>query len=159
MWRNVKPQHLGIFFIGVGFVFMIVGWNGAANVNCVDCQIPYLLSGGFVGLAFIVVGGGLLLFEALRRHQAHLEDRLIQLIDAQQGSANGAAPKTAPVKLSGARSANGMVVIGRSSFHRPDCRLVEGKEDLDYASMADAEERGLSPCRVCDPTKVTASRR
>jgi methylphosphotriester-DNA--protein-cysteine methyltransferase len=49
--------------------------------------------------------------------------------------------------------ANGMVVVGRASFHRPDCRLVEGKEDLDYASQDEATARGLSPCRVCDPTK------
>jgi hypothetical protein len=161
MWKSVKPSHLGIGLIAFGFIFIVLGWNGAAGSNCVDCQIPYLLSGGFAGLAFIVIGGGLLLFEAMRRQQAHIESKLIELIDVlRDGPRATERPAAAgsPRQLSGGANSNGLVVVGRSSFHRPDCRLVDGKQELDYTTPAEAKERGLQPCRVCEPVKVSARR-
>jgi hypothetical protein len=160
MWKSIKPSQLGLGLVGVGFIAMIIAWNGAASVNCVDCQLPYLLSGGFIGLAFVVLGGGLLLFEAIRRQRAHLETKLDALIAAvQSGSSNGtAATHTQAAALADAARktarSNGMVVVGRSSFHRPDCRLVEGKDNLDFASAEEAKARGLLPCRVCEPAKA-----
>ncbi len=161
MWRSLKPSHLGIGLIAFGFIFIVLGWNGAASAGCVDCQIPYLLSGGFAGLAFIVIGGGLLLFEGMRRQQAHMENKLNELIDVMRENPREANGHSATATRQTARSSlgNGMVVAGKSSFHRPDCRLVEGKEDLDFTTPSDAKERGLQPCRVCEPTKVAATRR
>jgi hypothetical protein len=43
------------------------------------------------------------------------------------------------------------VVAGKSTYHRPECRLVEGKADLDRVSVEVARLQGLSPCRVCNP--------
>jgi hypothetical protein len=42
-------------------------------------------------------------------------------------------------------------VAGKSTYHRPECRLVEGKTDLDRVSVEVARLQGLSPCRVCNP--------
>lgn len=148
------PILIAIGLIVAGFVVLGIAWNGAASVNCVDCQIPYLLSGGAVGLGLIIVGAGLMLFEAGRRASLGLELRLAALQDAigvGGVSSNGqAAPVVAPSPEA--------VVVGRSSFHTQDCRLVEGKAGLEYASMDDALARGLSACRVCDPVKAYAAK-
>jgi hypothetical protein len=47
----------GAFAVVAGFVFMFFGWYGAARVAREIEQIPYLISGGFIGLAMVFVGG------------------------------------------------------------------------------------------------------
>jgi hypothetical protein len=153
--RMGYPVALALGLIVAGFVVLGIAWNGAAGVNCVDCQIPYLLSGGAVGLGLIIVGAGVLLFETGRRATSGLEQRLLALqeaIGAGGISPNGraAGPAVAPSKEA--------VVVGKSSFHTQDCRLVEGKSNLEYASMDEALARGLSACRVCDPIKAFAKK-
>jgi hypothetical protein len=44
----------------VGFNFLLWGWWGAAHTHRQIEQIPYLISGGLIGLAFVVLGGLLL---------------------------------------------------------------------------------------------------
>jgi hypothetical protein len=44
-----------------------------------------------------------------------------------------------------------MVVAGRSSFHRPDCHLVAGRDDMRSTTRMESEAQGLSACRVCKP--------
>jgi methylphosphotriester-DNA--protein-cysteine methyltransferase len=51
----------------------------------------------------------------------------------------------------GSHAQNGFVVAGKSSFHRPTCRLVIGKEDQVLMTSEEALERGLTPCRLCAP--------
>lgn len=43
-----------------GFGFMILGWWGAAHTHRQIEQIPYLISGGLIGLGMVVLGGLLL---------------------------------------------------------------------------------------------------
>jgi NADH:ubiquinone oxidoreductase subunit 6 (subunit J) len=47
----------GAFFVLAGFVLMFLGWYGAAHTARQIEQIPYLISGGFVGLGLVFVGG------------------------------------------------------------------------------------------------------
>jgi hypothetical protein len=54
----------GAFALVLGFVFMFFGWYGAAHTARQIEQIPYLISGGFIGLGLVFVGG-LLLASAL----------------------------------------------------------------------------------------------
>ena len=151
------PAAVALGFLGLGFLFILLGWNGSAGVNCVDCQIPYLICGGAAGLGFIILGAGLLLFEAGRRARGQLESKIDELVEAVRLGSTRPAPaeeSVAPVSTSRktkAGGSNGSVVIGRSSFHRPNCRLVEGKGELDHASADDAVTRGLRPCRICEP--------
>lgn len=48
------------FALVLGFVFMFFGWYGAARTAREIEQVPYLISGGFIGLALVFVGGLLL---------------------------------------------------------------------------------------------------
>jgi hypothetical protein len=50
----------GAFFVLAGFLFMFFGWWGAARTPRQIEQLPYLISGGFIGLAMVFVGGLLL---------------------------------------------------------------------------------------------------
>jgi hypothetical protein len=144
---------LGLLFLVAGFTVIGVAWNGAASVACVDCQFPYLISGGATGIGLIVLGATLLVVSALRAERMHLQATL--------EDARGAVPAAAgTAEVSGSRtgaSANGSVVIGRSTYHRPDCRLVKGKADLERTSVSEAAASGLSACRVCSPATADAA--
>lgn len=50
----------GALAMVLGFAFMFLGWYGAARTPREIEQLPYLISGGFIGLALVFVGGLLL---------------------------------------------------------------------------------------------------
>ncbi len=50
----------GAFAVVVGFVFMFFGWYGASRTPREIEQVPYLISGGLIGLGLVFVGGLLL---------------------------------------------------------------------------------------------------
>jgi hypothetical protein len=50
----------GSILVFLGFVVMLLGWVGAARTAREIEQIPYLISGGVVGLALVLLGGLLL---------------------------------------------------------------------------------------------------
>lgn len=155
-WSRLGGQ-LGMACIAFGLLAIGLAWNGAAGIDFVQGQLPYLLSGGFFGLALVVLGASLIITQGGRRDRALLEAQLKELNQSlsRLGTALGG-----PVAANGGMSAAGVgalssdtVVVGRSSFHRPDCRLVAGKE-LDATTRRAAEAEGLSPCRVCRPDEL-----
>lgn len=48
---------LGGAMVVAGFVVVVIGWAGASRTVLVAGQIPYLLSGGLIGLGLIFLGG------------------------------------------------------------------------------------------------------
>jgi hypothetical protein len=153
--RQVRyGRILGLFFCVAGFVSIGFAWNGAAKTAFVDVQFPYLVSGGLGGLALVLLGVGLLMMAQFRGERIRLAEQ-IQQVGAVISKA-AAAPGGAGVDE---------VVAGKSTYHRPECRLVEGKTDLDRVSVEVARLQGLSPCRVCHPPgaaedgKKTSSRK
>ena len=148
-WGNLGGQ-LGLGLIGIGILIIGLAWNGAAGVDFVQGQVPYLLSGGFLGLALVVFGAALLVVQSNRRDRSLLE---LQLRDL-----NTAVARLANAVGSSAGATNGnpdRVVIGSSSYHRPDCRLVADK-GLPSTTLEAARAEGLDACRVCQPAAVTA---
>jgi hypothetical protein len=59
--RDIRKimQILGMLAIGVGFACILMGWYGASHSPFLYQEIPYLISGGLLGLA-LVIGGGVL---------------------------------------------------------------------------------------------------
>ncbi|MGH2711618.1 MAG: hypothetical protein ACRDH9_10500 [Actinomycetota bacterium] len=102
--------------------------------------MPFLLSGGAVGLALVLVGATLLISAQLRDERMKLAQTLRDV---------GTAVSKAVAAGAGAKG--DMVLAGKSTYHRPGCRLVEGKLDVDQVSVEVARLNGLSPCRVCSP--------
>lgn len=61
--RDVRRfmNTFGMATIGFGIAAVILGWFGAAHSAYLAQEIPYLISGGILGLALVVAGGVLVL--------------------------------------------------------------------------------------------------
>src|SRR5438309_624487 len=137
--RQITLQRwLGLLCCAAGFAVIGVGWAGAAKLTCVDCQLPYLLSGGAVGLGLIVFGVGMLVMAQVRTEGRRWAARLEQAFGARS-------------RTSASAPGSQLVVVGSSTYHRPDCRLIAGKSDLPMMPLDAARMQSLSPCRVCNP--------
>jgi hypothetical protein len=64
--RAKLASYLAIGMAVAGFLLIGAAWNGAAGLDFIQGQFPYLLSGGLGGLAFIVGGMALLVIQAYR---------------------------------------------------------------------------------------------
>ncbi|MHB1710570.1 MAG: hypothetical protein ACYCV7_04090 [Acidimicrobiales bacterium] len=138
--------------MGIGLLVIGLGWNGAAGsggeinrVPVLQAQLPWLLSGGFLGLAIVVVGAALLVTHAHREDRVSLESRLEVLIEAV-GQLGGAA-----AAVTNSDDLAGLVAAGPDSYHVRNCRLLEGRDQTSYLTPEEASGQGLTPCRVCRP--------
>src|SRR4051812_37352232 len=48
---------IGGIMLPLGFMLIVLGWLGASQTVLVFEQIPYMVSGGLLGLAFVFAGG------------------------------------------------------------------------------------------------------
>ncbi len=55
--RNSWQVIAGAILIPLGVVLILLGWYGAAHARVVQQQIPYMVSGSFIGLGCMIVGG------------------------------------------------------------------------------------------------------
>ncbi|MBW3556407.1 MAG: hypothetical protein KY454_05630 [Actinobacteria bacterium] len=150
-WSQLGGQ-MGIGLGLLGLLLVFLGWNGAASYDRVPAQFPYLISGGIAGLSLVVLGAALLIVQNARRDRAALQQTVAELrVAVERLASAGAAPANggAGGVLAGV-DVPGMVVAGTTSYHRPSCRLLEGRGVLPTMPAGQAEGQGLSPCRICD---------
>ena len=148
---------LALIFAIAGFAMIVLGWAGMAAVDSADQQLPYLLSGGFGGMALILLSVTLLLVAQIRTERRKLMN-VLEIMAVAVGNTAGAEPtETLAVVDTPAAPESDTVVAGPSTYHRPDCRLVQGKSGLDRMSIGAAKRSDLSPCRVCDPDSKDAA--
>jgi hypothetical protein len=149
---------LGGVLIPLGFLLVTLGWIGASGTPLLFEQIPYMISGGLLGLG-LVFAGGFVYFAywqtlLVRESRAGREDlqaslsRLEGLLAANltDGAATPATSLTGQVGL--VATATGSMV------HRPDCAAVVGRPHLRPASL---DEPGLTACGLCQPLAVANS--
>jgi hypothetical protein len=136
--------YVAVAMMAGGFLLIVLGWNGAASIDFVQGQIPYVISGGLAGVSLVVGGVALAVIQDMRRSTLTVTEKLEELthIVAQGGSTAG--PTAVPTDGS-------MVVAGRTTYHQSHCHLIEGRSDLQVMSASDASGRGLAPCRICEP--------
>lgn len=111
VWSRMGGK-LGVGFCLFGLLLVFLGWNGAASTDRVQTQMPYVISGGFAGLALVVIGVGLLIVQSNRADRAALQSSLRDLqgaIEAAATAGAGSAPAVAA-----ARSA-----LADGELHRP----------------------------------------
>ncbi len=139
----------GVALAAIGLLAIAFGWNGAAGQLQTVAQLPYILSGGLVGISFVILGAAMMVVQGAREDRALLEAKLDLLAEAFL-EGQGRAPRAdAPGDLSG------LVVAGSASYHVPGCRLVDGREETSYLTPAEARDRELKACRVCQPDAAT----
>lgn len=83
-WNDLGSK-LGTGLCGAGVLLVFLGWNGAASVDRVEAQFPYLISGGIAGLSLVVIGMGLIVVQNQRADRAMLQQSLRELEAAVRG--------------------------------------------------------------------------
>jgi hypothetical protein len=133
-----------VALLAFGVTFVILGWYGAAHTNILTEQIPYLISGGLLGSALIIVAGFVANSASLEQQNRELRNDLARAIGA-----GGARPSN-PGDLSIAPTSDGhvLVVPGGRSFHVAGCPLVEGKEATALTTRK-AVDSGYASCKLC----------
>ena len=153
--RTKLGHQLGVLFCLAGFVLVWVGWNGAASYDSTIRQFPYLISGGVAGLGLIHVGVGLWIVQTQRAERARLEENLAGLNRVLETLVEVAAFTGGAGAGHGAANGNGLVLAGKTAYHRPACRLVQDHPHLSTTTVEMASESGLIPCRTCEPEVPT----
>lgn len=76
------PTYFGIALCVAGFILLAVTWGQVADEVQVHRQIPYLVSGGFTGLALVLIGVTVVNVAAKRADAADREHQHDQLTGA-----------------------------------------------------------------------------
>ena len=146
---------LGGVLVPVGLLVILLGWYGASRTSNVYEQVPYLISGGLLGLALVFLGAFLYFGHWLTRLVHEQRSRSAAVVDAVDRLAEVVGRLTLAPSADGRSGAHraplpepALVATGSGTLaHRPECRAVSGKPGVRPVSPAD----GLAPCRLCDP--------
>jgi multisubunit Na+/H+ antiporter MnhG subunit len=152
---------LGGILAPLGLVFVILGWYGAAHHPNQYEQIPYMISGGLLGVGLVFLGSFFYfthwLTELVKEHRAQsaalLEaiNRLDDTVRREAGNdrtANGHSPSATAGDVAAWGPDVVLVATGKGTMaHRPECVVVAGKPGLRTVTADEA----LAPCKLCDP--------
>jgi hypothetical protein len=144
--------QLGVLLCLLGFGAIFLGWNGAAGKNTIMAQFPFLISGGIVGLAIVVIGSALLIVQNAREDRARIEAVLERIAAATEAGGSSTAPRAGHAQMGGVGA---MVLAGGSSYHRLDCTLTEARDEAYVVGLEEAFSRQMEPCRVCRPPALS----
>lgn len=161
--RDVERWLLigGGTLVPLGILLVVLGWWGASQTPLLFEQIPYLISGGLLGLCLAFVGGFL--------YFAYWHTVVIRDARAQSKELTEALGRIETLLAAGAAQAGGpssnvfgpgTVLLGPVStpngtmFHRPDCPVVTGRDGL---RPANPEDPALRPCLICNPLSAAVN--
>ncbi len=144
-------EQAALVMMPTGFVFILLGWMGASRTPLAFEQIPYLISGGLLGLG-LIVGGGLLYVGGWIARSAQLlpkeqpEAGFVRALEGLSlvGGAAAAAPAGAWV-----RTPSG------SMFHLAECSVVTSRDDVVRVTEKQAEK--FKACGMCNPREASAA--
>ena len=155
---------IGGVLVPLGILLVVLGWLGASRTPLVFEQIPYMISGGLLGLALTFAGGFVYFayWETVRVRDARTQskevvDALARIEHLLASGAVGIAAGAVNALGDGGGVSNGSAVGPLVStetgtmIHRPDCPIVTGRDNLRAVSP---DTPGLRPCRICEPLAV-----
>jgi hypothetical protein len=138
---------VGGVLMPLGILLILLGWAGASRTPLPFEQTPYLISGGLLGLGLVFAGGFIYFaywqtvrIRESREQTQQLTSALGRLEALLQASGVAAAHEAGTTTF--VATANGSI------FHRQDCTVVAGRNDL---RRVDPDRDCLAPCRICDP--------
>lgn len=145
----------------LGLIAVLLGWWGAAHTPYVFEQVPYLISGGLLGLGLLFLGAFFYfahwmtqLVKEQRTQSAAVLAALDRLHDRLGQVAGDAAPTVAvasngthPVAAPHLATVDLVATERGTMAHRPDCVVVAGKSAVRAVDASD----GLAPCKLCEP--------
>jgi hypothetical protein len=96
-WVRDQWDRVGaVVLVVVGAVALLLGWLGISDALLPSEQLPYLISGGLVGLFLLGLGTTMWLSADLRdewRKLDRLEEIMLGQVDAEEVSPNGHEPE------------------------------------------------------------------
>ena len=123
MLQQGQPAIIaGVILLVIGGVLITLGWDGAASLDYVQGQFPYLLSASVPGIALVIIGMSVLVLAVVRRDAAEREAQLEKLTS----SINELASMVGP------RDPYDPLVAGE---YRPRPRVATNGVDGDAATM------------------------
>lgn len=161
--RTVAPEDrlpiyllvAGSICMPLGLVIVLLGWYGAAHTPFGFEQVPYLISGGLLGLGVIFAGGFLFFGSWVARiavTSQRTADQMARLTERIEGLAEGGAHSDAgngaAVRAPRPRSRLVATAAG-TMLHRADCPIVAGRDNVREVSAKEQAE--LKPCQICNP--------
>jgi hypothetical protein len=144
--RRESRLVAALVLLAAGVVFVLLGWYGSAHTNILTEQIPYLISGGLLGLGLIVVAGVFAASAANERQARLLRSEIAAAITGFVQNGSPASNGTSAVDENAV-----FLLAGGHGYHVAGCPLLEGKDGVQRLSVADAQARGLAPCKLCGP--------
>ena len=69
----------GVVLLVIGGVLITLGWDGAASLDYVQGQFPYLLSASIPGIALVIIGMSVLVLATVRRDASERAAQLDRL--------------------------------------------------------------------------------
>jgi hypothetical protein len=153
----------GAVLMPLGIVAILLGWYGVAHTKYQYNQLPYVVSGGLLGLGLIFLGGFLYFGAWLAKMGNEQRESAQRLADTMLVLADIVARQGQLVSVPGGRTAAGepaattqdgttLVLAGAgSTVHRRDCPLISHRDDLHALTGAETD---LGTCRVCRPALV-----
>jgi hypothetical protein len=149
-WKGFVRENARLLILigllGTGVVLVMLGWYGAAHTNIQTEQIPYLISGGLLGLGLIIVAGIMASGAAQERSNAALRRDLVEALAAMRAGMPDAGVRSASVSSNGHHV---FVVPGGRSYHEAGCPIIEGKEGIEELQPAQATTSGYAACKLC----------
>lgn len=129
-------QLAGAALLGIGVLAIVAGWYGVSHTARQWRQTPYVVSGGLLGLALVVIGA-----------VAYLAFWLTKLVEQTQRQT--AVLERLELAFTGARTDGAeLVVVPPGTLHRAGCPLLLGRTD---ARPPTAKDKRLGACPVCEP--------
>ena len=169
--RNVGQLVGGGLLMAGGLAVILFAWYGSAHTAYVQQQIPYLVSGSFIGLGMLFVGG--LLFWAhwlyriydqadlhhreLVEQQREMHEALLEALASGASSGRGRTAAASATKGASATAAVASYVAtsAGSNFHVSSCPIV-AKSRNGLRKVTAREAASMQPCRICDPLSAAA---
>lgn len=164
--RGTWQVVAGALLLPFGVAVIILGWHGAAYGNVDQKQIPYVISGGILGLAIVVVGCFFFwahwLYRLHEQAEIHHEESLREqremmksLIDALSAGGGRTIGEGAPqgVQVSANGRAVGRTFVATATgtnFHTAGCPMVANRGGA-LRTISEQEAEDMKPCRVCEP--------
>jgi hypothetical protein len=140
----------GAVMMPLGVAFTLLGWYGAAHTTRLFEQVPYLVSGGILGLGLIVIGGACYFGYWVARQVGNQREMLDTLVRIEERLGAGAAAATANGDAGGSRGGPPLYATKTGTmYHRADCPVVLNRPSSELRVVR-AGEKGLTPCRICD---------
>jgi hypothetical protein len=139
---------VGSILMPLGLVLVLLAWYGSAHTTRIFEQIPYMISGGLLGIVLVIAGGFCYFGFFLARLLATSREMLDSLLRIEERFETLGLSASSPVDRSARLPLVPLVATKTGTmYHRPDCATVAGRPPAELRTVKSTD--GLTPCRMC----------